>query len=539
MTHQLWGVSLVLSGLLWAGCVSQDDSLSVNNASGTNHDGAQCRVDTDCAGGQVCERGVCAAQPDRARAFSFVFLPPPSSGYLPQRLDGLQLYPGDPLNFLLESSVQVDGDVSALDRVSGNVRVLTSGTLLFERAGDGDATLMRQVRLTDPHFEVKVRPGTYTITYLPLDDSQLGWRWERQEIQAHATLALTMPEQEKTAIRVDGKLVHRDPLLGGSGAAVGVAGVRVSAIGRSGLSSNVAVTNEAGEFRLLVWPDSGSYDLHIWPAEPNSLAPRAVLPGAFVAGREPVTLDAELGVYPNPARAINVRLSLAPQTLDALDSAPGELVITLRAGLERGELVVSRRLGEDGAVELPLLPMRYTLTIKPPVTSRVGAVSLPLDLGVASLELPVAELPMRRRIAGTLITASGQPAKRAKILVYDAAQANVRGALEEPATFVTDEDGRFEVWIDRGAATRWALVPESGQQAPRGSYALEAGEADIEALQLALPAPSMLSGSVRGEELEAQPDVAIQVFETLDKVERLVAEGTTDARGKFKLWVTF
>jgi hypothetical protein len=542
MSHTRYALAMLLWGTLLAGCAAQDESEPAqdNNTMGQR---PQCSADADCVAGQSCEQGVCAVQPEQARALSFVFLPPSTSGYLPQRLDGLELFPGDPLNFLLEPSVQVDGDVSVLDRVSGNAQVLTSGTLLFTRRGDGDDQLTRQVRLTEPSFETKLRPGTYTITYLPPDEGRLGWRWLDQEIKTHATLALTMPEQSKATIEVAGKLTHRDGLLGDALSSVGVAGVRVSAIQRqTGQSSTVAITNEVGEFRLLVWPDSGDYDLRIGPAEPDTLAPRAVLSSAFVAGREPITLDAELGAYPSSARTLGLKLQIARQTLDALDVEPGELTITARAQLARGELVVTRRLGADGTLALELLPMRTTLTITPPLTSRFGPLTLELDLTVAALELAAAELPLRRRVTGTLLTASGQPAKRAKLIVYTASeQGEVTRKLEvEPsATFLTDDDGAFEVWVDRGQATRWELVPESGQNVPRGTFTLAGGDEDQTAVQIALPAPTALSGSVRGEEFEAQPDVAIQVIETIDKITRVIAEGTTDRQGKFRLYVAF
>lgn len=533
----LLGLSCLMAALL-SGC-GADEAASDINTNINNTSGAQCRADAECGATLRCEQGICISPTDAPRSLSFAFLPPPSSGYLPQRLDGLELYPGELLNFSLEPSVQVDGDVSVLDRVSGNAQVLTSGTLLFERRGDRDAQLIRQVRLTEPRFEVKVRPGTYTISYLPAEPGQLGWRWEEQQIQTHATLALTLPEQGKTAITVEGKLTHRDGLLGEMLPAVGVSGVSVAAIQqKTGLSSTVVQTNEVGEFRLLVWPNSGPYDLHIQPSEPNSLAPRAVLTSAFTAGRDPITLDAELGAYPNLGRAVSVMIVLSPDTLGALDVAPGELTITTRAAIKEGELIVSRRLGEDGELELPLLPMRYSLTISPPRTSRFGELELSIDLTSPNVELAAAVLPERRRVSGTLTTASGQPAKRAKLLVYEERSSSARGKIAEAATFTADDEGRFEVWVDPGERTRWELVPEGSQQAPRGAYTLEPGDDDIAQLQLALPAPATLTGSVRGIDLEALPDVVVQVIELLDGAERIIAEGTTDRGGKFKLLVS-
>lgn len=502
-----------------------------------------CEADADCPGEQICQNQVCTiAETEETRSFGFTFIPDNSSKFLPQRTAALEVAPGDRLDFMLEPSVQVEGEVSFAE----SANVLDDGTLVFEAHREADSLLRRQVTIEDGKFAVALLPGTYDITFIPTDPDIPSRRWKGKAVQAATSLPLTLPPRAQI-VAVQGTLTHRDPALSADplSASLPVAGARVVALTRdTGAQSTVATTDENGNFELRVWADAGAHDLVIGPGSPNALIPQVVEREAFDASNGALQpLGISLGEW--SSRRIELDASLVEVILDAsdasdgsgLDFAPEDARLTLTAQLGRGELTLTHSLNANRP--LVLLPLTYEVTFQPPKHSRFGALTFSWDaarIDVATFELEA--LPTRARLAGAVTTSEGAPLPDAQVEFLGKSQREGKSSIsatDRPQMLTTDAEGRFEVWLERGESYDVTITPARDTGAPVGLFTHTVPDADEDTATFALPEPMALFGSVLDDQLVGQPNLSIELFEEIDGERRVVAQSRTDAQGNFSI----
>ncbi|CAN0548476.1 unnamed protein product, partial [Laminaria digitata] len=264
---ETWLAAVFLAATMGlAGC-----SKPPNQANTSPGPEALCEADSECGQGQACARNVCTIIEAReARLLGFTFIPENSSAYLPQRSMQIEIEPTDQLDFVLESSILVSGDLSLAD----GPNVIEEGTLLFEPIASTDNLLRQQATIgADGSFYVELLPGRYDVTFIDKDRDLPNRRWLDIEIgQASTSLPLTLPSRS-TLVTINGTITHRDPDLMQQASALPVAGARVVAVAEDGTTSTVGISDEGGRYQLKVWGDTGVNDLSISPSSPATLIP--------------------------------------------------------------------------------------------------------------------------------------------------------------------------------------------------------------------------------------------------------------------------
>ena len=520
-----------------------------------------CEQDSECPGDQVCTQNVCTIVEAReSRKLGFTFIPENSSSFLPQRTMSLDIAPGDQLDFVLEPSIVVDGEISLAD----GPNIIQRGTIVFEPAGNSDNLLRQQTSIqASGRFDIELLPGRYDVTFVSAESELPNRRWLGIEIgNASTSLPLTLPSSNKL-ITINGTITHRDPDLGPQSAPLPVEGARVTAVAKDGTTSTIGVTDERGRYQIQVWEDTGVNDLIVGPSSPDVLIPRVVESGVLDPKQQAqLTPSTMIGTW----RASSTELKFDPILVDALEeelellrnsqtgmdgeSESGELDInewkvTARAKLDRGVLDVNFTLDEAIADEtgqgIKVLTVPHEITIRPPANYPLGQISFETPAtGVDLIELALLEIPLRHKVTGTVLDAQGEPLPNARIemrrvaLLGDNTSEKSAFSAEDQRllTLETNAEGVFTAWLEPKWEYDIVVSPSTSTNAPRGIFSLAPGEQE---LTLMLPEPMLIYGSVLDATLQGQANLLIEVHETFRNERRVIGEARTGADGMFRL----
>ncbi len=537
--------------VLFAAC---DGIAPEDNAQGSL---PQCTSDADCSDGLMCyAQGVCAVPEEDALSWrvSFIFSPTIETGLLAQRSSTLEVSSKQSLDFVLEPSVPVTGEVKDPE---GN-RIL-EGTLIFTPANDFNGVLRQQTSITDElDYAIDLVPGIYDVTFISGNDEIPNRRWNEQSIGAATALDFVLPPSSSITT-IEGTLTHRDPILNIDPAEnrLPVSGARVVAVAEDGTTSTTSISDAQGNFSIKVWADNGVHDLSIGPAEPNGLIPPRVEVDAFDASNgqaQAVALD--LGSW--STNRVELRVELLEEQLmnqdNVLDFEPGDARLLLTGHFPEGQQI-TLFYTPGSAQPLTLLNIPYTISFIPPPQSRFGVLTFEWDPGNldGGWMLDNLELPQRRRLDALVTDAFGTPIPNARVELrartntqQSKSDAPSRQAIETEArefTIQTDADGNFEAWLEPDWAYEARITPPLQSNAPMGTFTIAALENKEEAEYiLSLPKPMVLYGSVNrldGEALSPVENLSFNIYDysSPNTTPATLGQGRTDETGAFKVIV--
>ncbi len=501
-----------------------------------NVSGVECVADRDCAGEKVCRASLCTIVEQSPRALGFRLVPPPSSTYPAQTIATHEVEADAPLQIGLDPGVRVAGSLSFVGRETGP----DSGRLKFRRHRDDFTS---ETAVANSKYEIFVPAGTYDITFFPQDVARRPTRvWGDVMIELDTDPRLQIVEQ---TVEVIGTLSRTDAV---SREADFVGNARVFATSAdSGITSSVGMTDSSGNFKIAVPPNSGVFDLHVSPLEPNSYAdngdadyvPDATYAAAFVVeGNEWINgiednqgadvLGVSLGEYAYSPIRIPVRLVI--EGMDITDWTGTS--VTLRTTAGRGVISVRQRLGEAGEFEIPLIMGLYHAVIRTPPSLPVRSMELSdIEIDAAGIVL---RLEARSNVAGRLQAPDGSPLAGAELRFVPSAD---RG-LAQQVSVTTDEDGEYKVWLENEPYLLSAIPADPSL--PRYVQLIE--NADVPPV-IEIGEPVLVWGTVFGTpsnggdgDWVGLPDVSVHVVEAdAQRVEQIVGEGQTNERGEFKV----
>lgn len=524
---------------------------------------ALCQQDSECPGEQICAQNICTiAQARETRRLGFTFIPENSSSFLPQRTMQLDVAPGDQLDFVLEQSIVVEGEISLAD----SPNIIQRGTIVFEPAGNADNLLRHQTSIQPSgRFDIELLPGTYDVTFVSAESDLPNRRWLGIEIGNAATsLPLTLPSRNKL-VTINGTITHRDPDLGPQSAPLPVEGARVLAVAADGTTSTAGVTDERGRYQIQVWEDTGANSLSIGPSSPDTLIPRVVEQKVLDPSKQDqLTPSTMIGTW----RASSTEIKFDPLLVDALEEELEilrerrmassddttedendalditEWKVTARAKLDRGSLDVNFTLDEAIADEtgkgITVLTVPHEIIIRPPANYPIGQISFETPAnGVNLIELAILEIPLRRKVTGTVLDAQGEPLANARlemrhVMMTEGTSIKSAFSAEDQRllTLETNSKGVFTAWLEPNWEYDVVVSPSASTNAPRGIFALAPGDEEV---TFTMPEPMLIYGSVLDANLEGQGNLLIEVYETFRNERRVICETRTGSDGSFRM----
>ncbi len=555
MTH-LKSIAITILFLLTSACGVQETSNSTSSTDGS------CKVSADCEGNLVChETGICsvAAREQVTKDVSFIFSPTSESGQLPQRSPVISASPDTSIQFVLDSSVPVFGEVT---NASG--QRIQEGTLIFTPQYDLNGVLRQQTELNDEAFElagqdanfsIDLLPGTYNITFISGNASIPNRRWSNQEIGSSATsLALVLPPNSAITT-IEGTITHQDPTLNLEPGLnrIPVTHARVQATAADGSTSTADVTDEQGNFSIRVWKDNGDHDLRIGPATPNAPVPRYTQYNAFnPESGQAQALAVDLGSW--STQRLELRVQLLEQMLGSqysgLDFSPSDARLILTGTLPDGNTITFYTTPNNQEA-LTLIPLNYVVSLVPPPTSKFGILTFewnPLESDSLWTGQGVS-LPLRKELGAQVTDAFGNPIPNARIEISPVQEPtskqdspSTQQAIETETrdlTLETDSEGYFSAWLEPDWSYKIDVTPTAQTNAPIGSFTINALTSDTSEFIFALPKPVVISGIVNGlqsdETLQPVQDTAFQVFDESTNPPQPIGQGRTNASGYFRV----
>jgi len=497
-----------------------------------------CVVDADCGGERVCREQLCVVVDDAPRRLGFNLIPSGGSPYPPQTVPVAGVRLDEPLTIGIDPGVKVSGAIQILGG-SGDA----NGQLKFKQRALKNA-FVRETRVDMNRYEVFVLPGRYDVTFFP-DNASLPTRvWRDIALELDSDPKFQMNTR---TVEIGGTLSRTDSATAESSR---VRGALVFAVSRdTGSVSSTAVTNEAGDFTIHVLEDSGLYDLHVAPAEPNrfdpeqvpNYVPEASFESAFrVDGAqwenllypEAASLGLSLGEYGYAPIEFQFRLS-ADTDMD-IDWTGSSVSLETEAG--RGKLTIRHRVDSSGRFTLPLILGTYAVEVRTPPGLPVASARIEALTFSATSPTVTFDLGLRELVEGAVQSHDGTFVAGAQLSAVPLSG----GRLAEPLNVPTDERGFFHLWLD-DVPYRITISP-ADPTLPRGVVDWEPGSASLETIRLAEPA--LTWGKVLGtptngdasEDWRELPDVVIRAFEESAAGEPIVlGESKTDAQGAFRI----
>ena len=512
-------------------------------------DGEVCRVTSQCPDQQICRNGYCSAQKGSVGPLRFRFAPPNSSSFLPQLARQVNAGPNRPINFALEPSVVVSGEVSYQNSSTPG----PSGSLIFDRKDVSDPIFDREVSLKDGSFQAFVLPGRYDLSLVPSDASLPSKVWTDREFRNDTKVENlqipTLPANTKRFVKIQGNLKFEPALDLPEGETQPVEGARVYAISNDGSHVTSAdISDEDGFFSIRAIPNSGDYRFRIESASPARLIPNVTPKEAFTVRQEPVSRrQISLGRYPQ--RGIEVRLGLKPPSSLANRTLPwaktdviaeaqlGHGTLTRRFDVsQNGEIIGGHNTSTDETTPPTLLPAHYTFWVLPPLNAPLAPTSLEIDLSRGGRNI-LPRLKQRKFIEGRVVDASGEPVGNAELRLYPSTPAEHRFDQHTPLTTMTAEDGSFGLWLDTRDYVG-LVSPARPDGLPRRIVRLSTSEIDEEqTVDWQLAEPIYVTGMVRGrspgDTTKPVGDTTVDARIEVGGRSLVLGESETDEHGEF------
>ncbi len=531
-----------IRSLLATLCVVASGYVGCADNAPLNAPSAACFSDSECESSLTCREQRCTVSEPDDRDLSFMFIPPASSAFLPQRTQFFEISPSYSLDFALEPSVSVLGQIGSFN---------VSGTLVFTPSGSVDPLLRRQAPVDRGDYQVSLVPGSYTIDFISSTEGVPNRAWRNIRFETDVQHDLPLPDLSQ-AISITGNVNFKDPTVG-IGSGLGLA--RVTAVSRTTgvLSTSVVTDANSGFYEgLRLWRGTGSYDVVVSSANGDPLIPTVTFREAIDTDTIPAnasTFETNLfvGDFSVAERVVRLELDEAVEQ-SLLGLSPSDLDVQLTASLDTGDPNVDAVFNLRGSVSasddesstpLSALPLRYIGEIVPPAGSRYARTPIEVDLSSIGARVVKLPAPTELDLSSTLIrTFTGAPAEGARVTFTPRTRntgSSTQKSTENSRAFevYANADGEIGVWLEPDVDYDMRVDPMT-TDSPRATVTIT-GDALPPVFEL--PSPSLISGSVWSNDSSGASiaDVTVRVIERNDGVEQVITEGQTDANGAFRL----
>jgi protocatechuate 3,4-dioxygenase beta subunit len=566
---QLTRPAILLGAILLSGCGLSAGDAATSGAGGEAPGPAKmCSGAGDCPSGLACSSGLgaCYDPSHTTEAFAFQVLPPSDSPLVGDQRTEVTLHGDNQYNIQLSEAVIVKGLVPE----KGNpVTPSVPAQIVAETPGDIPGTVLRAnakaiggVYDDNSAFTLRLIPGRpYDIRVFPEDEGRPPEHLQRTFQVGDSTLIIELPQKKgPAAYPIIRGTVHDAAFANEKGEAPPLGHVQVVAFEAAapdsdvppiGLTSTLATTeSKQGGFELRVPARPAWYVLQLTSTSQmeGRLIPKTqtdpVLSVVQVTGEYGESKDVgPLVVESFPAATVSI--DVYGIEADGSSVAVADAKVTAKAMIGLGAFTTQGTTAASpaGRWSGQVIAGTYDVTVKPPATSPFRSRTVTMDLaegqGVKGIELE-----RRVEVDGVVTGWDGAPVAGASVraFVQDAGADSVPDYQTK-----TDEDGRFSWFIDPGP---WSVlaIPPAGSPYPRVPAQLIEFEGERQTVELELPLPRLIQGSVTGPGGEPVSGVAVEVYRTAgDEVGCLVAcpgaaplllgEALTDEQGDYRLLV--
>lgn len=316
--------------------------------------------------------------------------------------------------------------------------------------------------------------------------------------------------------------------------------VRAVEIETGAVVSSTALTDEAGQFRIVTAPDAGPYLLRVSGGEGRPLFPTVSVDPALLPGEARIRVPAPSVVrYQGRVEgADGTPLTAATLTFESFD-------VFDEAVMLRGSYRTSAMTGSRGEFDVELLAGTYQVVVSPSagqfsVLTEELRIVAPASGDPISGQLFV--VPERARLGGTVRTVGDEPVPAVSVeavaLGSQDDEAPLAARFNRSGDTMTDLLGAFELRLDVGAYDVFVKPPaESGF----GWVVLPGYEVasldETSEVPFELPAPVPLRGTVRSDDGLALPGADVRVFGRAVGSERFIELGRAraDAEGRYRV----
>ncbi len=479
-----------------------------------------CIADDECVDDDICIDGLCSIDPpDGPLTYGLVATPPNSSTVPPHRLS-VDDRPVAGATVTLEETERVDGRLE-----TANGESAPDGTLLFDPLGDtAPREIQRPVR--DGDFDVRLPPDDYRVEYL-VDDP----RWPPIPVDTleiddsfEGSIDWSIPEfadlRSVTGV-VNRQLLDIADLLDEPVESAAVIAERPDSEHRT----RATVTDEDGEFTLVLPPGEDDFDVLVRPGPDNPLAPHVRFDGELDATTDDLSLSVgELDL----ADLVTLSVEATAPSINGQQPDWDAYRVEIQRDLDVGELLVTPALDGDGHTEIELPIGSYDIEIIPPVDAPWSGTSESIDIldALGPIEL---ELSVRPRIDATVTDSTGEPLAGVRV---EPKPAN-GGASLRPA--ISDAEGEVSIWLEPGD---YELVfrPPAASNLPWHRESLTVGTDGASDTTFEIPRGFVATGTLTTADNRPIPNAYLRAFDTgSDGTPRTVGDARTDSGGDYRL----
>ncbi len=480
----------------------------------------QCEADSQCSDDEICVEGLCSLEPPGGDLEYGIILRPGQGQAIPTQVVDVATRPVLDAETFAEEAGVVSGELMTTDSAPA-----PDGTLV---ASPLDSSLLPgfQSPVRSGQFEIHLPAGEYRLTYI-VDDAQ----WPRIPLGTHQlaqdsnALDLTIPTFSELRT-VTGELSYEVlDLLDLLSEPIEGAEVVAQSPG-SGHRSQVATTDEEGEFELHLPPGDDVFDVLVSPGPDNPVVPTVAFDSEIDNGTGDISLSVgELDLLD----LVTATVEVIAQPIDDRSPDYRDYRLDIERPLTLGLLRLTPSIGEDGLVNIDLLPGSYDIEITPPPGAPWGPVSESTNL-LDSLTSITVELPARHRVQGTVVDDNSAPLANARVQII---AADVDG-VAPPASY-TDEDGAFEFWLDPGDYELFVRPPVStALPLHRLEFSISAADSDL-GLDVQLNRGFIATGMIRTPDGQALSHAAVEVFIDGEEPPLPVGFDVTDSNGTYRI----
>lgn len=550
---------------------------------GPGQDGApRCQADDDCPSGLQCATGDgwCYDPTPITRPLAVQLIPPTGTPQVTDQRASVVLWGDNQFSAAMAPAVVVEGLIhDGTNKIPHSIAATVSATTPGDVPGTtlrSDATSGQGLLEGGVGFTLAVIPDRQYVVSINPDDTRRPpvHLLRKFTTDAHA-LDVTLPGLHEYPVvcgfLTDGADRDKD------GSPDALVGVRVQAVevrpeGADTTlplrTSSVAVTTPGastdterrcadGEVELRFPQEPGDYVLQVEPAAPDPAQPDlepALIPKLTVdPALWTIQVKGEVGeVVPNlqtilvaPPESVHATIRVrGKEAGGATVPLPGATVM-LKGSVELGGVFTAHgETNADGVWAGDVLPGAYIVTVNPVVGAHHARTAESIELGADGVDATVLA-PRRARVNGIVV---GYDERRLANTTIRGVRLSEGGTSQEPVTALTDDDGRYELWLDPGP---WGIVviPTAGsgypRQVDRGMAALASG--DKVAHDFVVPAPRLVRGAITDSTGQPVAGVTVEFYDLqveddgdentpaagLDQL-RLLGHGTTDAEGAYR-----
>lgn len=423
----------------------------------------------------------------------------------------------DDVSVVLEDAIRITGQLSGYDASPYSfvsVPGQTTPVIGYFQATLTDSIVSRKMSTDDAgNFSgTLVRGDDYTLAWIPESPAELPFL-----VQSGVGLAgdTNLSVELDYGVPLYGRVTHES--------AVPLQGVAVQAIDpATGIGGPMVTTGEDGRYMLRVMP--GDYLLQFTGPDLR------ILPTKSFDVSVPEDLGLRQDVTYGSLRTVPIRGSVVDSEQHPAENVMIRMTSISLDGVADASLVLELDTASNGIFADDIPPGSYEVEYIPPYFddsdgAAMGPMRLtdPLDVGGPSTQVPVQALPERVLVDARVLDVSGKAVSHALV------RAQEEDFGEYVFEAVTDEEGRFQIWVTDVSLT-WSLQPpasSSGAVTFFSAYPSEIAE------DLTLSEGRTVTGVVNWQG-EVVPHAAVEIRDGLG---RLYGSVLTDDAGAFALQV--